>query len=107
MELLDCVAAKFHEEPGVFKLLVCRPFVLHRAGDTLSIPTIIRAKYLHEAQSLASYIQVLSFRKTYLVAICVSLLQRVEQRFHGFCLWLDLRSQSRRFLVTVLPLFCS
>lgn len=22
MELLDCVAAKFHEEPGVFKLLV-------------------------------------------------------------------------------------
>lgn len=23
MELLDCVAAKFHEEPGVFKLLVC------------------------------------------------------------------------------------
>ena len=30
MELLDCVAAKFHEEPGVFKLLVstgdCRIF---------------------------------------------------------------------------------
>ena len=24
MELLDCVAAKFHEEPGVFKLLVCK-----------------------------------------------------------------------------------
>ena len=24
MELLDCVAAKFHEEPGVFKLLVSR-----------------------------------------------------------------------------------
>ena len=23
MELLDCVAAKFYEEPGVFKLLVC------------------------------------------------------------------------------------
>lgn len=22
MELLDCVAAKFHDEPGVFKLLV-------------------------------------------------------------------------------------
>lgn len=22
MELLDCVAAKFHEEPGVFKLMV-------------------------------------------------------------------------------------
>lgn len=25
MELLDCVAAKFHEEPGVFKLLVRVP----------------------------------------------------------------------------------
>lgn len=24
MELLDCVAAKFHEEPGVFKLMVCQ-----------------------------------------------------------------------------------
>lgn len=23
MEMLDSVAAKFHEEPGVFKLLVC------------------------------------------------------------------------------------
>ena len=32
MELLDCVAAKFHEEPGVFKLLVCRPSVLHCVG---------------------------------------------------------------------------
>lgn len=25
MELLDCVAAKFYEEPGVFKLLVSNP----------------------------------------------------------------------------------
>lgn len=25
MELLDCVAAKFYEEPGVFKLLVSDP----------------------------------------------------------------------------------
>ena len=28
MELLDCVAAKFHDEPGVFKLLVsCTVYV--------------------------------------------------------------------------------
>ena len=32
MELLDCVAAKFHEEPGVFKLMVytqllCDPYL--------------------------------------------------------------------------------
>lgn len=28
MELLDCVAAKFYEEPGVFKLLVRGPLCL-------------------------------------------------------------------------------
>ena len=63
MELLDCVAAKFHEEPGVFKLLVCRPSVLHCIGDTLvqspSSPQL--AKYLHEVINIHSYLQVKEF----------------------------------------------
>ncbi len=28
MELLDCVAAKFHDEPGVFKLMVHLPVAI-------------------------------------------------------------------------------